>query len=69
MPVIREAMILVDEGIAEKDDIDIAMKLGASFPAGPFELAEKIGMDKVREELGKLHKELGDCYSVPKMLQ
>lgn len=69
MPVIREAMILVDEGIAEKDDIDIAMKLGASFPAGPFELAEKIGMDTVREEIGKLHKELGDCYSVPKMLQ
>ena len=69
MPVIREAMILVDEGIAGKDDIDIAMKLGASFPVGPFELAEKIGMDKVREELGKLHKELGDCYSVPKMLQ
>jgi 3-hydroxyacyl-CoA dehydrogenase len=69
MPVIREAMILVDEGIAEKDDIDIAMKLGASFPAGPFELAEKIGMDKVREEIGKLQKELGDCYSVPKMLQ
>ena len=69
MPVIREAMILVDEGIAERDDIDIAMKLGASFPAGPFELAEKIGMDKVREEIGKLHKELGDCYSVPKMLQ
>ncbi len=69
MPVIREAMILVDEGIAEKDDIDIAMKLGASFPAGPFELAEKIGMDKVREEISKLHKELGDCYSVPKMLQ
>jgi len=26
-------------------------------------------MDKVREEIGKLHKELGDCYSVPKMLQ
>jgi len=69
MPVIREAMILVDEGIAERDDIDIAMKLGASFPAGPFEIAEKIGMDKVREELGKLQKELGDCYSVPKMLQ
>ncbi len=69
MPVIREAMILVDEGIAERDDIDIAMKLGASFPAGPFEIAEKIGMDTVREEIGKLHKELGDCYSVPKMLQ
>lgn len=68
MPVIREAMILVDEGIAEKDDIDMAMKLGASFPEGPFETANKIGLDKVKAEMQKIHDELGECYSVPKML-
>lgn len=66
---IREAMILVDTGIASKEDIDPAMVLGASFPKGPFAMAEDIGMDKVRDELAKLNKELGDCYSVPKMLQ
>ncbi|MHA1614998.1 MAG: 3-hydroxyacyl-CoA dehydrogenase family protein, partial [Candidatus Thorarchaeota archaeon] len=66
---IREAMILVDTGIASKEDIDPAMVLGASFPKGPFGMADDIGMDKVREELAKLNKELGDCYSVPKMLQ
>jgi len=69
MPVIREAMILVDEGIATKEDIDKAMILGASFPEGPFAMAERIGMDKVKAEMTKLHEELGDCYSVPKMLQ
>ncbi len=68
MPVLREAMILVDEGIAEKDDIDMAMKLGASFPEGPFETANKIGLDKVKAEMQKLYEELGECYSVPKML-
>ncbi len=68
IPVIREAMILVDEGIAEKDAIDMAMKLGASFPAGPFEMAEKYGLDKVKAEIQKLYEEHGECYSVPKML-
>jgi len=68
MPVIREAMILVDGGIATKEDIDKAMKLGASFPAGPFETAEKYGMAKIKAELQKLEKENGKCYSVPKML-
>ncbi|TFG28903.1 3-hydroxyacyl-CoA dehydrogenase [Candidatus Thorarchaeota archaeon] len=68
MPVLREAMILVDHNIANKEDIDVAMKLGASFPAGPFETAEKIGLDKVKAEMTKLHEELGDCYSVPKYL-
>ncbi len=69
IPVIREAMILVDDGIATRDDIDLAMKLGASFPAGPFEMAEKYGMDTVRTKIEELQKEHGDCYSLPKMLQ
>ncbi|NWF96734.1 MAG: 3-hydroxybutyryl-CoA dehydrogenase [Candidatus Thorarchaeota archaeon] len=68
LPVIREAMILVDQGIATKEDIDLAMKLGASFPLGPFEMAAKYGFDRIKAELGKLEKEHGPCYSVPKML-
>ena len=66
---IREAMILVDTGVASKEDIDPAMVLGASYPKGPFAMAEEMGLDKVREELTKLNKESGECYSVPKMLQ
>jgi 3-hydroxyacyl-CoA dehydrogenase len=66
---IREAMILVDTGIASKEDIDPAMVLGASFPKGPFAMANEIGMDKVRAELTKLNQEHGECYSIPKMLQ
>jgi enoyl-CoA hydratase/3-hydroxyacyl-CoA dehydrogenase len=69
MPAIREAMILVDDDIANKEDIDMAMKLGASWPMGPFEMADKYGMDKVKEFITKLEAELGECYSVPKMLK
>ncbi|MHA1933794.1 MAG: 3-hydroxyacyl-CoA dehydrogenase NAD-binding domain-containing protein [Candidatus Thorarchaeota archaeon] len=69
MPAIREAMILIDDGIANKEDINMGMKLGASWPMGPFEMADTYGIDKVREFIKKLHSELGDCYSVPKMLE
>ncbi len=69
VPVIREAMILVDDGIAEKDAIDKAMKLGASFPKGPFEMAEDMGYEKVKEEIKKLEEEHGECYSIPEMLK
>ncbi|MHA2118622.1 MAG: 3-hydroxyacyl-CoA dehydrogenase [Candidatus Thorarchaeota archaeon] len=69
MPAIREAMILVDDGIANKEDIDMGMKLGASWPMGPFEMADQFGLDRCREFIGKLESELGECYSVPKFLK
>ncbi|MHA1962993.1 MAG: 3-hydroxyacyl-CoA dehydrogenase NAD-binding domain-containing protein [Candidatus Thorarchaeota archaeon] len=68
IPAVREAMILIDDEIANKEDIDMAMKLGASWPLGPFEMLEQFGVDKVRDFIKKLHEELGDCYSVPKYL-
>ncbi|MFW9769308.1 MAG: 3-hydroxyacyl-CoA dehydrogenase NAD-binding domain-containing protein [Candidatus Thorarchaeota archaeon] len=69
MPYLREAMIELETGIASKEDIDKAMKLGSNYREGPFETIERLGLDLVREELLKLQKEFGDCYSLPKMLQ
>ncbi|MGD9395799.1 MAG: 3-hydroxyacyl-CoA dehydrogenase [Candidatus Thorarchaeota archaeon] len=68
IPAIREAMLLVDDDIASVEDINMAMKLGASWPMGPFEMLDQIGVDKVRDFIKKLHEEFGDCYSVPKYL-
>jgi enoyl-CoA hydratase/3-hydroxyacyl-CoA dehydrogenase len=68
IPAVREAMILVDDNIASKEDIDMAMKLGASWPMGPFEMLNHFGVDKVRSFIKKLHEELGNCYFVPKYL-
>ncbi len=68
MPVLQTAMMLVDEGIATEKDIDLAMKLGASYPEGPFETLNRMGRDKVKAEMQKLYEEHGDCYRVPKYL-
>ncbi|XP_015666179.1 hydroxyacyl-coenzyme A dehydrogenase, mitochondrial isoform X1 [Protobothrops mucrosquamatus] len=45
VPYLMEAVRLFERGDASKEDIDIAMKLGASYPMGPFELLDYVGLD------------------------
>jgi len=45
LPQINEAIKMVEEGIASKEDIDSAIKLGLNHPMGPLELADFIGLD------------------------
>ncbi|CAK9780323.1 unnamed protein product [Cutaneotrichosporon oleaginosum] len=41
----REAFKMVERGDATVEDVDTAMKLGAGYPMGPFELADYVGLD------------------------
>jgi 3-hydroxybutyryl-CoA dehydrogenase len=38
-------MRIYEEGIASKEDIDKAVRLGLNYPMGPFELADYVGLD------------------------
>jgi 3-hydroxybutyryl-CoA dehydrogenase len=58
--IINEAYRTVEEGIATKDDIDKAMKLGTNYPYGPFEWCERIGINHVVRLLDVMHRETGD---------
>lgn len=40
-PLMKEAEKVVEEGTADREAVDTAMKLGANLPLGPFEMAEK----------------------------
>ena len=60
IPVLNEACFELDEGIASARDIDSAMKAGAGFPMGPFELADMIGLDVALEVAETMHREFGD---------
>ena len=42
------AIRLVERGDATPKDVDIAMKLGAGHPMGPFELADYVGLDTTK---------------------
>lgn len=45
--IINEAWMTWEEGVASKEDIDTAMKLGTNYPFGPFAWGSMIGLGKV----------------------
>ncbi len=45
IPHMIEAVKLLEEGVASKEDIDKAIKLGLNYPMGPFELMDFTGID------------------------
>jgi 3-hydroxybutyryl-CoA dehydrogenase len=55
--IVNEAFIALKEGVSTKEEIDIAMKLGTNYPYGPFEWAEKIGTERIKNLLSKLSVE------------
>jgi 3-hydroxybutyryl-CoA dehydrogenase len=55
----REAVDLVDRGIVSPEDVDVGMKLGYGWNAGPFEIADNAGLDTY-VLIGKAMKALGE---------
>ncbi|KPN91486.1 3-hydroxybutyryl-CoA dehydrogenase [Pseudomonas nunensis] len=47
VPMINEAILVLQEGLATADDIDAGMRLGCNQPIGPLALADLIGLDTV----------------------
>lgn len=60
MQLIREAILVLEEGIATKEDIDKTFKLGMNHPMGPLELADFIGLDVCKDIMDVLYVEYGD---------
>jgi 3-hydroxybutyryl-CoA dehydrogenase len=56
--LVNEAADAVQQGIASSTEIDIAMRLGVNYPAGPFQWGESIGLERIVEVLANL----GRCY-------
>ncbi len=59
-PLINEACEIYMEGVGIMEDIDATMRMGFGFPLGPFELADKIGLDTIVRWLDNLYREFGD---------
>ena len=65
IPMINEAINVLDAGTASAEDIDVAMQLGASHPMGPLHLGDLIGLDICLAIMEVLHKETGDDKYTP----
>ncbi|KAF2098058.1 hypothetical protein NA57DRAFT_66515 [Rhizodiscina lignyota] len=68
MPYINEAIICLETGIGEKEDIDNIMKNGTNVPMGPLQLADFIGIDTCLAIMRVLYGETGDSKYRPAVL-
>lgn len=72
LPLINEAVICLQEGVATASDIDIAMMAGTGFPqdkGGPLHYADQVGLDAVLGEMERLARELGPRFWPAPMLK
>lgn len=64
-PYLNEAAMLYEKGVASKEDIDRAVKLGLNHPMGPLALMDLIGLDVVLEIMNNLHEATKDGRYMP----
>lgn len=57
--LINEACEALMEGVASVESIDDTMKFGYGLQFGPFELADRIGLDKILKYMDNLYQEFG----------
>ncbi len=68
IPMINEAIMVLQEGIANASDIDAAMVNGANHPIGPLALADLIGNDTNLAIMQVLYNEFQDPKYRPALL-
>lgn len=68
VPMITEAIFVLQEGLATAAEIDEGMKLGANHPMGPLALADLVGLDTLLNVQQHLYEEFGDPKYRPPIL-
>ncbi|QTT81714.1 3-hydroxybutyryl-CoA dehydrogenase [Pseudomonas chlororaphis subsp. piscium] len=65
VPMINEAILVLQEGLASAEDIDAGMRLGCNQPIGPLALADLIGLDTLLAILAALYDGFNDSKYRP----
>jgi len=70
IPYLLAAIRMLENGMATRDDIDIAMKLGCGYPMGPFTLLDYVGLDTTLWATEAIYDEYKDpLYAPPPLLR
>lgn len=65
VPMINEAILVLQEGLSTAKDIDVGMQLGCNQPIGPLALADLIGLDTLLAIMESLHNGFSDSKYRP----
>lgn len=70
IPYLLAAIRMLEDGMASRDDIDTAMKLGCGYPMGPFTLLDYVGLDTTLWAAEAIYEEFKDpLYAPPPLLR
>ncbi|MDA0648238.1 MAG: 3-hydroxybutyryl-CoA dehydrogenase [archaeon] len=64
-PMLNEAILTFQEGVAQPEAIDGIMKLGMNHPIGPLALSDLIGLDTLLHIMNVLHEGMGSDKYAP----
>ncbi len=62
LPMVNEAFIALDEGLASAEEIDRCCTKGLGLPLGPLAAADAFGLDILLSCMKTFHRELGEKY-------
>ena len=65
LPMLNQAVVLVERHVSTIEEIDMAAKLGMNHPMGPLELLDMIGLDVELAVMETIHRETGDSRYRP----
>lgn len=65
VPMINEAVFVLQEGLASAEEIDAGMRLGANHPIGPLALADLIGLDTLLAVMDVFYRDFNDSKYRP----
>jgi 3-hydroxybutyryl-CoA dehydrogenase len=70
VPYMLDAVRMLEQEFASKEDIDLGMMLGASYPMGPFTLLDFVGLDTAAHVADVLFEEFKESrFAVPTLLR
>jgi 3-hydroxybutyryl-CoA dehydrogenase len=70
IPYLTEAVRMLEQGFATKEDIEIGMMLGTGYPMGPFTLLDFVGLETVLSIADILFDEFKDPrFAAPTLLR
>jgi 3-hydroxybutyryl-CoA dehydrogenase len=70
IPYLLAAIRMLENGMATREDIDLAMKLGCGYPMGPLTLLDYVGLDTTMWAAEAIYEEYKDAlYAPPPLLR
>jgi 3-hydroxybutyryl-CoA dehydrogenase len=69
MTFLNEAVQMLENELATKEDIDNAVELGLKHPIGPFKLMDLIGIDVFNKIMDTLHEAMPNKYKLSDLLE